>query len=134
MSERVAIVGSRAHPDLEMVRAYVRTLPAGSAVISGGAPGVDTAATDEAERIYRNGGLLSRLIYRPEDVRTALRVAGGSSRDLLIARNTLIAVACTRMVVFPDGSKGGAWDAVAQAKRFRRPCEIRWADGRVVPA
>ena len=128
MSERVAVVGSRAHPNLYMVREYVRSLPRDTVIVSGGAKGVDTTAEEEAISLGMEG-----LIFTPGDVLLhaprALRAL--PPRDLLIARNTLIAVACTRMVVFPDGSRGGSFDSVAQAKRFRRPCEIRWADGRV---
>lgn len=47
---RIAIVGSRDYPDFDAVRAYVRTLPAGTIVVSGGARGVDTAAEEEAKQ------------------------------------------------------------------------------------
>jgi hypothetical protein len=46
------------------------------------------------------------------------------AREQIIARNTPIAVACTRMVAFVRGSRGGTWDAVRQAERFRRPVEV----------
>lgn len=44
----VGIVGSRDFPDLEMVRAFVRSLPKDACVVSGGARGVDQAAESEA--------------------------------------------------------------------------------------
>src|SRR5688500_12151427 len=46
----IAIVGSRKFPDEAAVRAYVRTLPSTYKVISGGAPGVDQWAEDEAKK------------------------------------------------------------------------------------
>ena len=39
--------------------------------------------------------------------------------------SSLIAMRADRMVAFVEGSKGGTWDAIAQANRFRRPCEVR---------
>ena len=45
---RVAIVGSRKYPDLDRVRREVETLPAGTVVVSGGAPGVDRVAAETA--------------------------------------------------------------------------------------
>lgn len=46
---KVAIVGSRDWPDLQMVIDYVNQLPNGTKVISGGARGVDTVAVDAAK-------------------------------------------------------------------------------------
>lgn len=143
MTERVAIVGSREHPNLDLVREYVRGLPFGSRVISGGAIGVDSAAVDEARRCrlvtvdflprrQRDSRDERRLIVERvecEDGAFTMREvaelnSGLSMRDVVIFRNSLIAMYCTRMVAFVDGSAGGTWDAVAQAKRFKRPVEI----------
>jgi hypothetical protein len=133
VTERVAIVGSRAHPNLELVREYVRSLPLGAQVISGGAVGVDQAASSEASR--RDAGSLRvwPLVITPGWVREIGRMPEMSEHDALLGRNTLIAIACTRMVVFPDGSKGGCWDAAREAVRFKRPVEVRWANGEVQP-
>lgn len=134
MAERVAIVGSREHPRLEMVREYVRSLPAASVVLSGAARGVDAAA--EAAAIER--GLMTRS-YEPQDASALFSGRGRAvwhplaTRDRMLYRNTLLALACDRMVVFPDGSRGGCWDAAREAHRFRRPVEVRWVDGRVHP-
>lgn len=132
MSERVAIVGTR-EPDtetVEAVRALVRGLDLGTVVISGGARGVDTIAREEvrAPRLFL-------VEYGQHNVWAALGLPSygidPTARDCLIARNTLIAVACTRMVAFVrDECFGdcercsGTWDAVRQAERFRRPVEI----------
>lgn len=42
-AQRIAIVGSREYKQLDQVREYVRSLPLGVIVISGGARGVDRA-------------------------------------------------------------------------------------------
>ncbi len=137
MSERVAIIGARAHPDLDQVRAFVRELPEGTVVISGGAEGVDLAA--ETEAVERGLMVVSYRITRSNGIVTMIEVVHRASqegwietrrwrmphdcsyRDALIFRNTFIAVSCERMEAFTTGSKGGSMDAIRQAKRFRRP-------------
>lgn len=127
MSERVAIVGSREHPKLDMVRDYVRFLPEGTVIVSGGADGVDSVAVAQAKQHSHLGW----DVFPPSE--RIPTYGAHSARDRLLYRNTLIALDCNRMVVFPDGSKGGCWDAAREAVRFRRPVEVRWADGRVHP-
>lgn len=113
--ERVAIVGARDYPHPERVRDYVCSLPKGTLVISGGADGVDTWAAEAA----REHGL-EVSVYPPRSfVGGADRCLKGRERYLY--RNTLLAIECDRMVAFVGGSKGGTWDAVRQAKRFKRP-------------
>lgn len=148
MSVRVAIVGSRAHPNLAMVREYVTALHDLDTVVSGGARGVDRAAAIAAQA---RG--LSTVEYVPryvsEDKTDGIVIdvikdgtvtarmpmpAHVSMRDALILRNSMIVALAERCVAFPDGTDGGTWDSVRQAKRFRRPCEIRWCDGRIVDA
>jgi predicted Rossmann fold nucleotide-binding protein DprA/Smf involved in DNA uptake len=145
MTERVAIVGARdCSPETEaLVRTYVRLLPRGTQVISGGASGVDSVAVEEAHRCIG----LETLEFRPrrtigrcfviesrwcgdeggiwEDGGwTTTFAAPSNARDALLFRNTVIATHCDRMVAFVAGSKGGTWDAVKQAERFKRPCEV----------
>jgi predicted Rossmann fold nucleotide-binding protein DprA/Smf involved in DNA uptake len=137
MSDRIAIVGAREASDetLEKVRALVRSLPEGTVVVSGGAEGVDTVARDEA---LQRG--LRVVTYEPRDDgmvhvkhevpfaewlhAARYRVPSRAMRDTIIFRNTLIAIECDRMVAFVQGSKGGTWDALKQAERFKRPCEV----------
>ncbi len=47
---RIAIVGSRNYNFLHQVRKFVRTLPQGTVVVSGGARGVDDIAEREAAK------------------------------------------------------------------------------------
>jgi len=44
----VAIIGSRRRKDEEVIRAFVRSLPSDTIVVSGGAKGVDQWAENEA--------------------------------------------------------------------------------------
>ena len=46
--EHVAIIGSRGFPDREIISAFVRALPEGTVVVSGGARGVDRWAEEAA--------------------------------------------------------------------------------------
>jgi hypothetical protein len=138
MTDRVAIVGARdASPEtLERVREYVRGLPEGTIVVSGGAKGVDEAAAAEARRRGRSaeerGLRVFEYFARREYGETwiecngehCLGLGGESVRDALLLRNTLIAIRCTRMVAFVEGSKGGTWDAIAQGRRFKRPVKV----------
>jgi hypothetical protein len=136
---RIAIVGARKHPDLSIVRAYVDSLPKDVIVVSGGADGVDLCAARHAA--FR-GGLLVRD-FGPQNPTGEwyddLRVSGHgtglvvelSEANQLLYRNTLIAAYCTEMTLFPEGSKGGCWDAARQALRFKRPVEIRHVDGKL---
>jgi len=47
---RVAVVGSRTFPQMKLVEWFIRDLPHGVTIVSGGAPGVDQAAVDYATR------------------------------------------------------------------------------------
>jgi hypothetical protein len=91
---RVAVVGSRGYSDLDEVRGYVRSLPDGTIIVSGGAHGVDAAAEEAAGQrghvveSYRpdyakHGGLLAKganvfFIGRADtrtEQRTGLRIS-----------------------------------------------------------
>lgn len=136
MAERIAIVGARdASPEtLAKVRELVESLPDGTIVVSGGAPGVDfEAAMAASGRLsvveYRVGAdRVFRDSVEPSGAQrhsVVAHLAGTAVAKLLLLRNSFIALDSDRMVAFVEGSKGGTWDAVAQAKRFRRPCEVR---------
>ena len=112
MSERVAVVGSRNYPDLDEVRAYVRDLPQGTVVVTGGARGVDAAAEEEARR-------------RGHAVVVILPDYAAHGRRAPLVRNEAVAETCTRMAAFWDGVSTGTMHAVNQAKRRGRPVEVR---------
>lgn len=95
--ERVAVVGSRSWVNMAPVRAYVRGLPVGALLVSGGAVGVDRIAEDAA-RVRR----LSRLILEP--------IPKGPNKaqyvEALFDRNCRIVEASDRVVIFWNGSPG----------------------------
>lgn len=129
---RIAIVGAREHPDLRVVSEYVRELAElrdrgeDILIISGGAEGVDQIAVEDAKKLR-----LKVRVYESTIHPTFPFLMELSNRDALLYRNTLIAIDCTEMTLFPDGSKGGCWDAAREAKRFGRPVEIRLMDGKI---
>jgi len=108
---RVAIVGSRGFRNLERVRAYVRSLPPETVVVSGGAVGVDRAAEAEARACglgvdswtprWRKWGKGAAFI-----------------RNMAIARN------CERMVAFWDGESRGTRHAMECAAKLGKPVQI----------
>lgn len=110
---RVAIVGSRKFHDLERVVDYVRQLPEGTVVVSGGAPGVDSAAETAAIAC----GLPKPLIHKPEWQKYHPLKAP-------LERNKLIARDCDRMVAFWDGKSTGTQHVMGCAKRLGKPVEV----------
>jgi predicted Rossmann fold nucleotide-binding protein DprA/Smf involved in DNA uptake len=123
---RVAIVGSRAYPSEPTVRAYVRTLPPGTVVVSGGARGVDSWAEDEARRC----GLPEPEVY-PIDKREVARLVReeglswrAATGRLAHARNKVIARECDRLVAFSFGESDGTASTVGYAKELGRPTEV----------
>lgn len=111
---RVAIVGSRKYPNLDAVRAYVRALPPGTVVVSGGARGVDEAAEEEA----RLCGLPVPEIHYP-DYKTHGRYLAPKMRNIAIARS------CDRMAAFIHNMSGGTLHAIGCAVVFGKPVEVR---------
>lgn len=101
MSERVAIV-SRGFDDLERVRAYVRSLPRDTVIVSGGACGVDSAAEHEA-RIQK---MPDPVVLYPDWERWG-KAAGP-------IRNRAIVEAADRLVAFWDERSPGTKNAVEQ--------------------
>lgn len=108
---RVAIVGSRFYPDLDAVRQYARTLPAGTVVVSGGCHGVDREAATAA----RFAGL--EVVEFNPDWDLHGKRAGA-------IRNQQIVDACDRVVAFWDGISKGTKITIDMAKRSGKSCEI----------
>ena len=108
MGEKVAIVGSRAWQDHDMVRDYVYSLDEDDTVVSGGAKGVDSWA-----QIYAEERGLKTLIF-PADWDTHGKKAGH-------LRNHDIVENCDRLVAFwSDGSTGTA-NSISRARKAGRP-------------
>lgn len=92
---RYGIVGSRHFADLERVETFVAGLPAGSGVVTGGASGVDAAAT----RAARARGLPVTVVAPSFEESRDPGVAG--------ARNQRLVDQCEVVVAFWDGGSGG---------------------------
>lgn len=122
---RVAIVGSRHFESEEVakawegvVRGYVKRLPQGTVVISGGAAGVDSWAEDEAKK----RGLAVTVF--PVDKR-GLPVDDRERKiefaKRAYARNQKIVDEADILVAFWNGKSGGTADTLARARRAKMP-------------
>ena len=116
---RLAIVGSRDYPRLDIVRTYVRLLKPGTVVISGGARGVDSVAENEA----RDRGL--EVVVHVAEWRTRGRAAGP-------LRNSTIVIDCDQLVAFWDTKSRGTMDAMNRASRDRKLFRVFGPDGKRV--
>jgi hypothetical protein len=101
---RVAVVGSRGFPALSLVAAFVAALPAGVAVVSGAARGVDAVAEDAA----RARGLA--VVSLPASWSSLGRRAGMMRNAEVIARADVL-------VAFWDGASAGTADAIRRARK-----------------
>ncbi len=108
---KVAIVGSRNYPELDKVREYVRSLPNGSTVVSGGAKGVDKTAEDAAKECG-----LGVISLKP-DWKKYGRGAG-------IVRNKQIVETADEVVAFWDGKSRGTMNTVDTAKKLDKPVKV----------
>jgi hypothetical protein len=104
----VAVVGSRDFADLDRVRRFVASLPAGVVVLSGGARGVDRCAAQAA----RARGLRVVELFADWE-RDGPYLAGR-------IRNQQVVERCDRMVAFWDGRSTGTHDAWQRAVQLRR--------------
>lgn len=114
---KVGIVGSRGFSDLSAVATYVRGLPPGTTVVSGGALGVDSVAEKEAERCG-----LETEIYRVDAEGVSSR---GEFARRAHARNQLIIDASDHVVAFWDGTSKGTLDSIKKARAAGKQVEVR---------
>ncbi len=108
---RIAIVGSRNFSPLSLVREYIRALPKGTVIISGGAIGVDLCARLNAHLCD------FRLIEFLPNWKKYGRRAGA-------IRNQLIVDEADRVVAFWDGSSKGTQITVNMAKKAGKEVEL----------
>lgn len=108
---KIAIVGSREYPNLEDVRDFVRSLPPGFVIVSGGAKGVDRVAEDEAVKV----GLKVEVFY-PDWAKYGKRAG--------FLRNVGIVEAADELVAFWDGESKGTMHSVRLAKEKGIPVSI----------
>lgn len=114
---KVGIVGSRDFARLELVTAYVMSLPLDTVIVSGGARGVDTIAEQAASR----RGLVC-CVYKP---------SWKDGKGAGFARNGRIVAQSDRVVAFWDGKSRGTMDTVWKAYKSGKPVELRMEDGRI---
>jgi hypothetical protein len=115
---RLAIIGSRKRTDPETVFAYVRQLPKGTVIVSGGADGPDTWASEAAAE---RG--LECVVHRPD--LTGVRSRGEASRRYH-ERNQRIIDDCDEVLALVDQSrKGGTEDAIKRAVKAGKPVTIK---------
>src|SRR5690348_8721152 len=98
---KVAIIGSRDFPDLQMVRDYVQSLHPSVDILSGGARGVDRVAVEEAKARH-----MRWKEFKPRD---PSRVSDYHQR------NDLIVQQCDALVAFWDGQSPGTESVIRKA-------------------
>ena len=108
---RVAIVGSRAFPDLRRVRRFVADLAPGTVIVSGGAPGVDCCAAA--------AGRSRHLTVVEHFAQWNLH-----GRRAGFLRNALIVRDCDCLVAFWDGRSPGTRNALYLARQAFLPFAI----------
>lgn len=124
---RVAVVGSRSYPSMPRVRAALRELadvriefPTYEWIIlSGGAPGVDKVAIEEARR----------LGFKTEVIAADWKTYGKAAGPL---RNTEIVKRADRVIAFWDERSRGTRDVIKKALAAGK--DVRYVDpnGRIV--
>ncbi len=108
---KIAIVGSRTYPDLNKVVEYVKALPEGTTIVSGGALGPDLVAEKAAKR---RG--LPTLIFLA-DWKAEPKEAGA-------IRNQTIVDHADEVVAFWDGISKGTAITIRKAKAAGKPVTI----------
>lgn len=100
----IAVIGSREFPQLSLVVDYVKALPQGTVVISGGARGVDRVAATAAR--------VAKLA-----VREFLPNWDRDGKSAGFKRNAEIVSASDRLVAFWDGKSHGTADTIEKARQ-----------------
>lgn len=115
-TRKVAIVGSRDFPVLHYVEDYIRELPPGTILVSGGARGPDSVARLIAPRCG-----FGSVTFFP-DWNAYGRRAG-------FVRNALIVDFADRVVAFWDGKSRGTKHSIGHALRTGKPVSIaKWTN------
>ena len=108
---RVAVVGNRNYANLERVSNFIKSLPRGTVIISGGANGVDFSAEYQALMEQR-----PVFIFRPDWDKYGK--AAGYMRNILIVDN------CDLVVAFWDYQSKGTKHTIDIAKEKGIPVYI----------
>jgi hypothetical protein len=108
---KVAVVGSRDFPRLDLVRQFVWEQERTTVIVTGGAHGVDEAALMEARRLG-----MDYELYLPE-----WQIFGKRAGAL---RNQQIVDAADEVVAFWDGKSRGTQITMDMAKRAGKPLKV----------
>ena len=119
-SPRVAIVGSRDYPFLDMVD-EVLVMTGLVRVVSGGARGVDRRAEDAARRL----GYPEPLVFKPKWKRPGGKTNMNAGKE----RNTVIINNADYVIAFWNGRSRGTLDSITKARRKGLPLILFIADG-----
>jgi hypothetical protein len=116
---KIALVGSREYKHLGLVVKYVKSLPADTIIVSGGARGVDSVAANTA----RDCGLEVEII-------PALWNVYGRQAGMI--RNGEIVRKADQVIAFWDETSRGTLDSIKKAKAQNKPLEVYGKDGQLI--
>ena len=112
----VGVVGSRTFPQLKLVEWFVRDLPYGVTIHSGGAKGVDQAAED-----YARARGFPVVVHKPNLVGCKER---HEFTQRYYDRNQKIVDSSDLVVAFTEKDKGGTWDTIKRARRANKAVKV----------
>lgn len=116
----IAIVGSRRRTDRDTVAALVATLPPGTLVVSGGAPGPDQWA---AEAAAARPDLPPALVLRPDDSPKP-RWRGEAARRLNERNARIVAEADVVYALVAADRRGGTENTIRHARKAGKPVHL----------
>lgn len=114
----IGIVGSRTFPQLQLVDWFIRDLPSGVTIVSGGAQGVDKAAVYYARQYGHK-----YVEYLP-DISKGQKKERWEIIKAYYDRNQQIVDGSHFIVAFTEKQKGGTWDTIKRARKAGKPVKI----------
>lgn len=113
---KIAIVGSRNFPQLNLVEQFIRDLPMDVTIVSGGAIGVDAMAREMAVKYG-----LNYLEFLPNKDNCTQR---HEFTKAYYDRNQQIVDHSDLIVAFTEKETGGTWDTIKRARKLQKPVKI----------
>lgn len=113
---KIAIVGSRNFPQLNLVEQFIHDLPINSTIISGGAKGVDAMAREMAIKYG-----LAYIEFLPDTTGCQQRF---DYTKAYYDRNQKIVDHADLIVAFTEKETGGTWDTIKRARKMQKPVKI----------
>jgi len=112
----IGVVGSRVFPQLKQVEWFIKDLPDGITIVSGGAKGVDQYAKKMADKYG-----LKCIEYLPDLSSCKQRI---DYINAYYARNQEIVDNSDMLVAFTEKDKGGTWNTIKKARQSGIPIKI----------